>query len=694
MVALYEATDGTNWTYSGNWMTNAPISTWHGVFTDSNGHVSKLVLVNNGLSGSLPDLSALTNLKTLHLAKNQLRGQIPDLSALTNLTILDLSINELSGPIADLSALTNLTILELRSNELSGPIPDLSALTTLTRLELSSNELSGQIPDLSALTGLLWLLLDYNQLSGPVPDLSALTSLRFLSLSQNQLKGPVPDLSALTYLLYLNLSTNQLSGIFPDLSPLTELKSLYLGSNRLTGPFPDLNSLVKLEQLALDSNQLSGQIPDLSALTNLTSLRLGSNQLTGQIPEMGALTNLATLYLDSNELSGNIPDLSALTKLSQVNLSDNQLTGPILNLNHLTSLQWIILGNNQLHGPFPDLSHLAKLTSLRLTDNRLCLPQGFSLSGPNTVVADHLNSLNLPICTSAETMLTPAVPQNFTATVADGQVMLSWSEVANVSGYELQAWDSTDRKWGPIGGVLDTTTYTHTVQTDGRNYYYQVRSRDANDLRSAWSDRVYAALVPTQFPPPPLSLGLDLYFQKYLNVGGVVVVAPSEVSDAHMAQSREIITGMLANRSNLLETMAAFNTRIFIESDRGGGISNPGSSVWTTYLASQDPNCGIFIHELGHLVHFAIKEQADGQEFNTRLHALYQAALNADRWTGRYASSHFAEYWAEMVRFWFQDSLPYPLNADYSKLADYDPEAAKLVEEVFGDASVPAACKP
>ena len=39
--------------------------------------------------------------------------------------------------------------------------------------------------------------------------------------------------------------------------------------------------------------------------------------------------------------------------------------------------------------------------------------------------------------------------------------------------------------------------------------------------------------------------------------------------------------------------------------------------------------------------------------------------------------------------------MPYPLNASYSKLADYDPEVAMLVEEVFGsDATVPATCKP
>ena len=522
---------------------------------------------------------------------------------------------------------------------MSGQIPDLSALTNLTRLELTSNELSGPIPDLSALTKLWWLLLSGNKLSEPFPDLSALTNLGSLSLSNNEFSGPFPDLSTLTNLVFLNLGSNQLSGTFPDLSALTKLKSLKLASNQLSGPFPDLKSLVKLEELYLDSNQLSGPILDLSALSNLQTLNLSSNQLAGHIPEMGALTGLNWLNLAHNELSGPFPDLSALNNLWWLDLSHNQLSGPILDLNILSKLRTLYLTSNQLSGPFPNLSALSNLTTLDLTGNLLCRPAGVDLSGSNSYVATHLNSLNLSTCTSAETMLTPAVPQNLTPTVGAGQVTLSWDAVAVAANYDLRVWDSFSRTWELIGDALTSTTYTHTVLTDGRNYYYQVRARNANGVRGAWSDRVYAAVVPTQFPPPPLSLGLDLYFQKYMDVGGVVVVAPSEVSDAHMVQSREIITGMLANRSDLLATIAANNTRIYIESDRRGGISNPNPGSWTTYLASQDPNCDIFIHEFGHQVHYAIGEQTDGQEFNTRLHALYQAALNANRWTGLYASS-------------------------------------------------------
>ena len=140
LVALYEAADGVNWTQNDNWSTAASISTWYGVTTDESGLVVELLLSGNGLSGLLPDLSALTNLTSLDLSYNQLSGPIPDLSALTKLTNLDLGSNQLTGSIPDLSELTNLTSLTLGSNQLAGPMPDLSALTKLTSLDLSANQ--------------------------------------------------------------------------------------------------------------------------------------------------------------------------------------------------------------------------------------------------------------------------------------------------------------------------------------------------------------------------------------------------------------------------------------------------------------------------------------------------------------------------------------------------------------------------
>ena len=44
LMALYEATDGDNWTNNTNWGSDAPLGTWHGVTTDYRGRVTRLYL--------------------------------------------------------------------------------------------------------------------------------------------------------------------------------------------------------------------------------------------------------------------------------------------------------------------------------------------------------------------------------------------------------------------------------------------------------------------------------------------------------------------------------------------------------------------------------------------------------------------------------------------------------------------------
>ena len=141
LIALYNATGGANWRRSVNWLSNEPLSTWFNVITNDNGHVTSLRLSGNRLSGSVPDLSALTYLINLDLSHNRLSGPVPDLSALSKLTWLFLNNNEFRGQIPDLSALSDLWNLNLAHNQLSGPFPDLSALTYLIKLDLTGNPL-------------------------------------------------------------------------------------------------------------------------------------------------------------------------------------------------------------------------------------------------------------------------------------------------------------------------------------------------------------------------------------------------------------------------------------------------------------------------------------------------------------------------------------------------------------------------
>ena len=315
LVALYQATDGDNWTNSDSWLSDKPISEWHGVTLDDEGRVSELVLYENQLSGHIPpELGNLSNLTVLNLYSNQLSGTIPsELGNLSSLEVLALSANQLTGSIPpELSNLSDLQVLALWENKLRGSIPPkLSKLSSLEVLDLSSNQLSGSIPsELSEIFGLEWLALSANQLRGSIPpELGHLTNLEWLDLSENRLSGAIPpELGHLTNLTGLHLYDNELSGVIP----------------------PELGKLINLEQLGLWDNELHGMIPaQLGKLTNLEKLYLSQNELSGTIPsELGKLTNLEGLGLWGNKLSGTIPsELGNLTNLTWLHISDNRLSG-------------------------------------------------------------------------------------------------------------------------------------------------------------------------------------------------------------------------------------------------------------------------------------------------------------------------------------------------------------------------------
>ena len=388
LAALYNSTDGANWTNNENWLSDSPLDEWYGVTTNAVGRVSGLEIAGNGLSGPIPsEIGKLTNLGSLHLSGNDLSGPIPpELGQLTNLERLHLNGNDLSGPIPqELGQLTDLIQLILIGNRLSGPIPpELGQLTELTNLNLSYNDLSGAIPPaLGQLTELNYLELANTGLSGAIPpEIGQLTDLSYCVLSANHLSGTIPpELGQLTNLERLHLNGNGLSGpIPPELGQLTELTNLNLSYNDLSGAIPPaLGQLTELNYLELANTGLSGAIPpEIGQLTDLSSCVLSANHLSGTIPpELGQLTNLEWLHLNGNGLSGSIPpELGQMSNLNSLNLSDNTLTGSLpLELGQMSQLRTLDLSSNAgLSGMLPQSITALSLDELQLGGTSICVP--------------------------------------------------------------------------------------------------------------------------------------------------------------------------------------------------------------------------------------------------------------------------------------------------------------------------------
>ena len=109
LVALFDSTGGGAWFNTWGWKTDAPLSRWQGVTTDSAGRVTEIDLsgpFGNGLTGSLPEeIGQLSELVRLDLSGNDLSGSLPErISDLTRLAELRLSGTGLCVPRAPWSS--------------------------------------------------------------------------------------------------------------------------------------------------------------------------------------------------------------------------------------------------------------------------------------------------------------------------------------------------------------------------------------------------------------------------------------------------------------------------------------------------------------------------------------------------------------------------------------------------------------
>lgn len=349
LVSVYTNANGQNWTNKSGWLTNTPITNWHGVTTTQIGsslRVTGLSLPNNNLVGILAT-SALVELQVLNVRDNPLLTGT-GYSNNKKLKWIDAGNTKMGLP-NDIGTLSELEVLNLDNNQIVQPgqaggagLPSsLFSLTKLIYLNLRENLFTGSIPtSIGNLVNLEVLALNGNLLTGDIPpSIGGLTKLKFLALDNNVLTGPIPtQLSNLTNLAELYLNSNQLNGSIPTfIGNFALLEKLDLGANQFTGTIStQLNNLSNLKFLSICTNQLSGTLPSnfLANSTQLETLFICNNNFTGNIPVSCLSSPKLTYAAIFNGGYDGLPDIHTLPVFSNAN-SKVEVQGNLLTFEDL-----------------------------------------------------------------------------------------------------------------------------------------------------------------------------------------------------------------------------------------------------------------------------------------------------------------------------------------------------------------------
>ena len=228
--------------------------------------------------------------------------------------------------------------------------------------------------------------------------------------------------------------------------------------------------------------------------------------------------------------------------------------------------------------------------------------------------------------------------------------------------------------------------------------------------------------IPKPAPPPAVVrefFELDPYYEQWINVRGLPVIAPAKVNPYAIKEAAWIIEKMIGHRPDVLRAMVSNKARFSVVAHtdiiteipeyRDGGTPDflafwargAGGSEGATVSSSEEnilafpgeapQEYNVQIHEFAHGIHILGLSTLD-PTFDERLQMTYEAAMKKGLWQGTYASSDKREYWAESTQAWFHHNTPgsfKDLNPIHhttrQALKQYDPELAILLAEVYGD---------
>ncbi|BAT81287.1 hypothetical protein LR48_Vigan07g077700 [Vigna angularis] len=377
---------------------------WDQVRCSEDKRVTRIQIGRLNLQGTLPaTIQNLTQLEQLELQYNNISGPIPSLNGLTNLRVFIASNNRFSAVPADFFAgMSQLQAVEIDNNPFEPwEIPQtLRNASVLQNFSANSANVRGTLPDFfssDVFPGLTVLHLAINNLEGALPLSFSGSQIQSLWLngqkSVNRLGGSVAVLQNMTFLTEVWLHSNAFTGPLPDLSGLKSLKVLSLRDNRFTGPVPpSLVGLKTLEVVNLTNNLFQGPMPvfgngvevdndkdsnsfclsgpgdcdsRVQVLLSVVGLMgypqrfaegwKGNDPCADWIGIACGDGNITVVNFQKMQLSGEIsPDFSKIKSLQRIVLADNNLTGSIpVELTTLPRLSLLNVANNQLYGKVP-----------------------------------------------------------------------------------------------------------------------------------------------------------------------------------------------------------------------------------------------------------------------------------------------------------------------------------------------------
>jgi len=207
------------------------------------------------------------------------------------------------------------------------------------------------------------------------------------------------------------------------------------------------------------------------------------------------------------------------------------------------------------------------------------------------------------------------------------------------------------------------------------------------------------------------------FYEKCVLVGGLPIVSSGKVSDAALREAADIVWNMLAGRDDLLQALVRNKVRVAVMAPNEFTLDIPEHSDFTPAKywnrrarglgathARPAVSCGeenllglrgdpyraenILVHEFAHTIHLLAVVDVD-PTFDKRLKTTFQAAKASGLWLGTYAATNHSEYWAEGVQTWFDTNRVNDHDHNHvcsrNQLREYDPDLARLLEEVFGE---------